>query len=56
MSERNGNDVAVLVRLPSELRDALAEQAAAEDRSVASLLRIAARRYLQESSDLWTRP
>jgi hypothetical protein len=47
MSERNGNDVAVLVRLSRQLRDELAAQAAEEDRSVASLLRVAAREYLR---------
>ena len=40
------NDVAVIVRLPQELREALKVQAATEDRSVASLLRVAARGYL----------
>lgn len=43
----NVNDVAIVVRLPRDLRDALKERAAAEDRSVASLLRRAARSYLQ---------
>ena len=45
-TENAQNDVAVLVRLPAELREALRTQAAAEDRSVASLLRVAARDYL----------
>ncbi len=49
MSDRNGNDVAVLVRLPGELRDARAARAAVEDRSVASLLRLAAREYLRRA-------
>ncbi|WP_158282881.1 DUF3987 domain-containing protein [Nocardioides silvaticus] len=40
------NDVALVVRLPHDLRDALKERAAAEDRSVASLIRVAARAYL----------
>lgn len=44
--ETNQNDSAVVVRLPHALRDALKAQAAAEDRSVASLLRLAARQYL----------
>lgn len=47
---RAAGDVAVLVRLPRELRDALGAQAAAEDRSVASLLRVAAREYLRRAS------
>jgi hypothetical protein len=41
------NDVALVVRLPHDLRDALKERAAAEDRSLASLLRMAARTYLE---------
>lgn len=44
------NDVALVVRLPHDLRDALKELAAAEDRSLASLVRVAARTYL-ESED-----
>ena len=40
------NDVVIVVRLPHDLRDALKERAASEDRSVASLLRMAARTYL----------
>jgi hypothetical protein len=52
MSERNGNDVAVLVRLPRQLSEALAARAAVEDRSVASVLRVAARRYLEDPSDV----
>lgn len=40
------NDVAVVVRLPRELRDALKVRASEEDRSVASLLRMAVRTYL----------
>ena len=43
------NDVAVVVRLPIELREALKAAAAAEDRSVASLLRLAAREYLSKA-------
>jgi hypothetical protein len=42
------NDVAIVVRLPRELRDALKQQATAEDRSVASLLRVAVRTYLDD--------
>ena len=40
------DDVALVVRLPRDLRDALKDRARAEDRSVASLLRVAARMYL----------
>lgn len=43
--------VAIVVRLPLELRDALTERAAAEDRSVASLMRRAARAYLDGGLD-----
>ena len=46
-TETTTNDVAVVIRLPRDLRDALKERAASEDRSVASLLRIAARAYVQ---------
>lgn len=45
------NDVAIVVRLPHDLRDALKERAATEDRSVASLLRMAARTYLESEAD-----
>lgn len=41
------NDVALVVRLPQDLRDALKERAAVEDRSLASLVRMATRTYLQ---------
>ena len=44
------NDVAVVVRLPAELRDALKAAAQAEERSVASLLRLAARQYLNKEA------
>jgi hypothetical protein len=37
------DEVAPVVRLPLDLRDALRARAAAEDRSVASLMRLAAR-------------
>ena len=47
-NEHHQNDVAVIVRLPAELREALKVQAASEDRSVASLLRMAARQYLRD--------
>lgn len=47
-NEASPNEVALVVRLPRDLRDALKERAAAEDRSVASLLRRAARAYLAE--------
>ena len=39
-------DVALVVRLPRDLRDALRQRAAVEDRSIASLMRLAARNYL----------
>ena len=44
------NDVVIVVRLPHDLRDALKERAATEDRSVASLLRMAARTYLESEA------
>lgn len=37
---------AVVVRLPHDLREALRERAAQDDRTVASLMRLAARAYL----------
>lgn len=46
----SNNDVALVVRLPLDLRNALRERAAAEDRSVASLMRIAARTYLDSEA------
>ena len=46
------NEIAVVVRLPRELRDALKARAALEDRSVASLLRRAARNYLQDAESI----
>lgn len=39
-------NVALVVRLPRDLRDELVQRAATEDRSVASLMRRAARAYL----------
>lgn len=42
------NDVAIVVRLPAELREALKAAAAADERSVASLMRLAAREYLNK--------
>jgi len=45
------NDVAVVIRLPYDLREALKGRAASEDRSVASLLRRAARAYLQSDEE-----
>ena len=48
-TEATHNEVAVVVRLPRDLRDALKHRAAAEDRSVASLLRRAARAYLADA-------
>lgn len=50
-SERTGTDVAVVVRLPVELREALAARAVEEDRSVASILRVAARAYLRRAAE-----
>lgn len=47
-TEATPNEVVVVVRLPRDLRDALKDRAAAEDRSVASLLRRAARAYLAD--------
>jgi plasmid stability protein len=49
-STSSTNDVALVVRLPHDLREALKERAAAEDRSVASLLRVAARTYLDSEA------
>lgn len=40
------DDRSLTLRLPSDLWEALRDRAAAEDRSVSSLLRVAARRYL----------
>jgi len=45
-----GMGTAVVVRLPQDLRDALRAQAVAEDRTLASLLRIAARAYLDTTA------
>lgn len=45
-SDRTLNDVALVIRVTSELRDALKARAAEEERSVASVLRLAARSYL----------
>lgn len=45
------NDVALVVRLPHDLRDALKARAAAEDRSLASLIRVAARTYLETEEE-----
>jgi hypothetical protein len=45
-----GMDAAVVVRLSQDLRDALRAQAVAEDRTLASLLRIAARAYLDTAA------
>ncbi len=46
-TETTANDVAVVIRLPRDLREALKRRAAQEDRSVASALRMAARAYVQ---------
>jgi hypothetical protein len=43
---------AVVVRLPQELREALLRRAATEDRTLASLLRLAAREYLDHTPGL----
>lgn len=48
------DDVAVVIRLPRHLRDALKLRAMQEDRSVASLMRRAARAYL--TTDQETQP
>lgn len=45
------DDVALVVRLPRDLRDALKARAAEEDRSVASVLRLAARTYLDDGGN-----
>ena len=50
MTTRDQHDqhaVAISVRLPADLRAALKERARQEDRSVASLLRLAAQQYLR---------
>lgn len=41
---------AVVVRLPMQLREALRQKAVAEDRTVASILRLAARAYLDNTA------
>ncbi|MDT0186821.1 ribbon-helix-helix protein, CopG family [Microbacterium sp. ARD31] len=46
------NDVAIVVRLPQDLREALKARAAAEDRSVASVMRLAARQYVESEVTL----
>jgi hypothetical protein len=46
------NDVAIVVRLPRDLRDALKQRAGLEDRSVASLLRVAVRAYLEDHQEV----
>ncbi len=55
-AEDHQHDVAVIVRLSPQMREALKVRAAAEDRSVASLLRLAARRYLQDADTAATQP
>jgi hypothetical protein len=42
-------DAVVVVRLPESLRDALRRRAQEEDRTMASLLRVAARAYLERT-------
>jgi predicted DNA-binding protein len=44
-----GMDAVVVVRLPESLRDALRRRAQEEDRTMASLLRVAARAYLERT-------
>lgn len=51
MSDRLTSDIAVLVRLPQDLREALHERARREDRTVASLIRQAAWYYLDQHVD-----
>ena len=46
------NDVAIVVRLPQDLREALKARAAAEDRSMASVMRLAARQYVESEVNL----
>ena len=46
------SDVAIVVRLPQDLREALKARAAAEDRSVASVMRLAARQYVESEVNL----
>jgi predicted DNA-binding protein len=40
--------VGVVIRLPRELRDALKQRAETEDRSLASLMRVAVRTYIND--------
>jgi len=60
-SAGSARDAVIVVRLPQELRDGLREQADREDRTLTSLIRVAARAYLEavaargeESRDLWS--
>ena len=52
VSPAPANDVAIVVRLPQDLREALKARAAAEDRSVASVMRLAARQYVESEVNL----
>jgi plasmid stability protein len=52
VSPAPANDVVIVVRLPQDLRDALKARAAAEDRSVASIMRLAARQYVESEVTL----
>ena len=52
VSPAPANDVAIVVRLPQDLREALKARAAAEDRSVASVMRWAARQYVESEVNL----
>jgi hypothetical protein len=49
MTDRQSNDVAVIVRMPYELRVELAHAARAAERTTASLLRFLAREYLADA-------
>ncbi|NPC42847.1 ribbon-helix-helix protein, CopG family [Nocardioides sp. zg-1230] len=52
VSPAPANDVAIVVRLPQDLREALKARAAAEDRSMASVMRLAARQYVESEVTL----
>jgi predicted DNA-binding protein len=41
------NERALTVRLPADLHDALRERAAQEERTIAGIMRLAARRYIE---------
>jgi hypothetical protein len=46
----NDKDRALTIRLPAELHDQLRDRAAAEERTIAGVLRLAARRYLTDAT------